>query len=265
MALLSRRSSPSPDEENPYWVSFSDLMSGLLIIFILAAVALIIELTQKSLEWDAVLAAVAQAENDRRSLVEEIEGKLQREGIPVFVDESKSVITIPESALQFEQSRADIPEDARTRSIVTTIGAILLTTIENDPRTQSLDTVFIEGHSDCLPYRGAAFDDNWDLSAKRSNKLWRYWTLTDDNGEAPPAAGLAALKNGDARPLFSVSGYGETRPLPGTRPDGACAPERPELLSQNRRIDLRFTIKAPTEAYLERLRATIQGSQRAED
>jgi len=265
MAHLSRRQSASPDEENPYWVSFSDLMSGLLIIFILAAVALIIELTQKSMEWDAVLAAVAKAENDRRSLVTEIEGKLQREGIPVFVDESKSVITIPESALQFEQSRAEIPNDPHTLSVVTTIGAILLATIENDPRTESLDTVFIEGHSDCLPYRGLAFDDNWDLSAKRSNKLWRYWTISETGDPAPPAAALAALRNGDDRPLFSVSGYGETRPLPGTRPDGLCAPERPELLSRNRRIDLRFTIKAPTEAYLERLRETIQGGQRAEN
>ena len=33
---------------------------------------------------------------------------------------------------------------------------------------------------------------------------------------------MAALENKNGKPLFSVSGYGETRPLPNTRPDGIC-------------------------------------------
>lgn len=48
---MKKRSYTGPrniDEDNPYWVSFSDLMSGLLVIFILASVALIIELTQRT-------------------------------------------------------------------------------------------------------------------------------------------------------------------------------------------------------------------------
>lgn len=32
------------DEENPYWMSFSDIMSALLVIFILASVILILQL-----------------------------------------------------------------------------------------------------------------------------------------------------------------------------------------------------------------------------
>ena len=37
------------DEENPYWMSFSDIMSALLVIFILAAVALMVQLMEKVL------------------------------------------------------------------------------------------------------------------------------------------------------------------------------------------------------------------------
>mgnify|MGYP003667330882 FL=1 len=48
MNRVFARTPSKVDEENPYWMSFSDLMSGLLVIFILAAVALIIELTQKT-------------------------------------------------------------------------------------------------------------------------------------------------------------------------------------------------------------------------
>ncbi len=40
-----RSSSNAPvDEENPYWMSFSDIMSALLVIFILASVILILRL-----------------------------------------------------------------------------------------------------------------------------------------------------------------------------------------------------------------------------
>ena len=33
-----------PDDENPYWISFSDMMAGLLILFVLACLVLILEL-----------------------------------------------------------------------------------------------------------------------------------------------------------------------------------------------------------------------------
>ena len=35
----------SVDEENPYWISFSDIMSGLLILFILVSMTLSLELS----------------------------------------------------------------------------------------------------------------------------------------------------------------------------------------------------------------------------
>ena len=43
---IGRYQSSGADEENPYWISFSDIMSGLLIVFILAALALILELME---------------------------------------------------------------------------------------------------------------------------------------------------------------------------------------------------------------------------
>jgi preprotein translocase subunit YajC len=53
------------DEENPYWISFSDLMSALLVIFILAALALIIELTQKTESIDDSIKELQKGEQVR--------------------------------------------------------------------------------------------------------------------------------------------------------------------------------------------------------
>ena len=58
--MIGRRSRPRPntsaDSENPYWVSFSDIMAGLLVIFILALVTLMIQQTRKTQELsDAII------------------------------------------------------------------------------------------------------------------------------------------------------------------------------------------------------------------
>ena len=266
MAILTRPRTPPPDEENPYWMSFSDLMSGLLIIFILAAIALIIELTEKTAQYDEVLKQVKEAEKARRSIVEEVKNKLTAQGISIIINDSASVIRIPESSLKFEQGKADIPEDDVTQHVVRTTGQVLFQALVDDPRTKYLDTVFVEGHTDCTPYRGWKFDDNWDLSTKRSNALWRFWSegvaYTKDG--LPDTRTLADLTSGSGSPLFSVSGYGETRPLPNTRPNGLCAGDQPELLGQNRRIDLRFTIRAPSQAFLEDELKGIQSAASAE-
>lgn len=266
MVILTRPRTSPPDEENPYWMSFSDLMSGLLIIFILAAIALIIELTEKTAQYDEVLKQVKEAERNRRSIVEEVRDKLTEQGISIIINDSASVIRIPESSLKFEQGKADIPKDDETQRVVRTTGQILFEALADDPRTQYLDTVFVEGHTDCTPYRGWKFDDNWDLSTKRSNALWRFWSegLAYTIAGQPDARTLADLVSGSGSPLFSVSGYGETRPLPNTRPDGRCAGDRPELLGQNRRIDLRFTIRAPSQDSLEDPLKNVQSEARME-
>jgi cell division protein FtsN len=52
--MISRRKrsgyGKSPDSENPYWVTFSDLMAGLLVIFILALVTMMIQQKKKTQE-----------------------------------------------------------------------------------------------------------------------------------------------------------------------------------------------------------------------
>ena len=63
--MLNRTKTPrrkSAESENPYWVSFSDIMAGLLVIFILALLTLMVqqklsEIKLKKLQDDAIVAA----------------------------------------------------------------------------------------------------------------------------------------------------------------------------------------------------------------
>lgn len=229
--LFSRRSN-KVDEENPYWMSFSDLMSGLLVIFILAAVALIIELTQKSEKIDASIEELKKAEQARQNILIDIKEELAKQNIHVEIAENDTVLRIPDSTLSFESAKDTLPQDKQTQQNVRAIGIALHEAITANERWKYLDTVFIEGHtdSDGIWYRGKG---NWGLSTDRAVSIWKLWQT-----EIPVEPSLNELKNFDGKLLFSVSGYADTRRVDLTE-------DTEEQRAKNRRIDIRFTVKKP--------------------
>ncbi|MGB1091993.1 MAG: OmpA/MotB family protein, partial [Oceanobacter sp.] len=212
MRALFRNQSRSVDEENPYWVSFSDLMSALLVVFILAAVALIIELTQKQDQFSQDIQKLKNAEQARRDILHEIRDELAKQNVTVLIADNDTVLRIPESTLSFDSDRDEIPDRPEVKEAVRLIGEVLHNAI-NQPfraeenglkRFEYLDTVFIEGHTDS--WRSYRPKGNWGLSTFRAISLWEYWTESLDVD--PP---MGELKNGYGKILFSVSGYAATR------------------------------------------------------
>ncbi len=66
------------DEENPYWMSFSDIMSALLVIFILASVILILQLMdiqqkleERQVQFEQEIEELKKAEQVRRTILDE--------------------------------------------------------------------------------------------------------------------------------------------------------------------------------------------------
>ena len=239
MKLGSAQQSINIDEENPYWISFSDIMAGLLVVFIMASLALILELiqVQEKLEQTEaeVLEAIrelAQAEQVRRDILYEIKEDLLKQNILVNVSDNDSVLRIPDKQLSFRSNQYNIPSNKNVQAAVIAIGNALHNSITKEKRFQYLDTIFIEGHTDGR--RSARHMGNLGLSTFRAISIWNFWNINLIQQQS-----LANLKNHDGHPLFSVSGYAETRPINFT--------ERTEAeLRQNRRIDIRFTVKRPT-------------------
>jgi len=237
------------DEENPYWISFSDIMAGLLVIFVLAAVALILELTQLKDQVQQDIRDLEKAEEVRRDLLREIEEELNAMNIPVRISDNDTVLRIPEDVLSFEQGLFDIPRDDRSQRIALDIGRVLYTSITKDDRWQFLDTIFVEGHTDVVPFRNREIKGNWGLSTFRAISVWNYW-----NDAMAEGSRLESLNNHVGAKLFSVSGYAETRPVPCSNAsadinDPLLCPLGPldeeESLRKNRRIDIRFTVRRP--------------------
>ena len=239
------------DEENPYWMSFSDIMSALLVIFILASVILILqlmeiqkELEQRQVEFEQELVELKKAEEVRRTILYEAVEALRKRGIKVEVSENQTVLSIPNELLGFETGAYEINPAYQPRA--QEIGQVINEVVSRDNRVEFLDTIFIEGHTDNRPLPGFMGKGNWGLSTFRAISLWQFW------GAALPAEQqLARLKNKDSKPLFSVSGYGETRPAVANQLSE-------EDFKRNRRIDIRFTIRRPDSAQYEQVKERLE-------
>jgi flagellar motor protein MotB len=242
------RLSPKPiriDEENPYWISFSDLMSALLVIFILAVVSLIIELTETQKKIEQNIEQLRNAEQARKDILYEIRDDLAKQNITVVVADNDTVLRIPETTLTFATNSYKISVDKQLRRSVEIIGAILHSTI-NKPfdgtenglmRFEYLDTVFIEGHTDSRASN--RIKGNWGLSSYRAISLWEFW---EEKLSVSPS--FSEMENAFGQKLFSVSGYAASRRL-------QLEEETAEQRTANRRIDIRFTVKRPSIAQLE--------------
>lgn len=225
-----------------YLVSISDLMAGLLFLFVIALVIFAIRLNSAAAHHKLQVERLSDSQEVRDSLLVDLERALLDRGIEVRIDLDQGVLRIPEKIL-FASGRADLGlEGIRALGIVAAELDLILykyaylpSELEEMSNSHTLagrlDAVFIEGHTDILPLvPGAPFVDNWHLSSVRA--INTYKQMVED---------IPRLKNYTNRinqPLFSVSGYADQRPV---------AENYDEIgRSQNRRIDLRFIMATPT-------------------
>lgn len=251
--LRRSRSTGRGETADPYWVSFTDLLTALLFVFILATLAFMAQVGQKQSELtaleadltsridaledqrgaiDAEVGKLSKAEQVRAQVLEEARAELASLGIDVTITGDQSVLSIPSEALGFASGAYDIAPAQQDRAVA--IGQVLNRILSQDDRAAYLDTVFVEGHTDGRPFDGLDGRGNWGLSTFRAISLWQLWI-----DRLPANQSLNAMQNAAGHNLFSVSGYADTRPLMGRAGEAIDAPE-------NRRIDIRITIVRPS-------------------
>lgn len=235
MLILKPRSVPSArkeDGEGSYLASVSDLMIGLLFIFIILVVVLALEQRRQEAELDTVKGAA-----DPRAAVTEVIGQALKDArLDVRVDPASGVISLPSDTLfalgssSLSATAVQAISDARER-LAAVLPCYVASERKNVSRTQcaqnrgwhEIDTIFLEGHTDSVPNTRPG--GNLGLSFDRARAIQQVLL-----GESSP---LASFRNSAAQPIFSYSAYGADRLLPGI--DGTAA--------QNRRVDLRIVLK----------------------
>ena len=244
-----------PESEGSYIASASDLMIGLLFIFIILVVVLALEQRRQQRLIDDQRARVEQqraqviGSGDPLIVVTGAVGEaLQKVHARVQVNPKTGVISLPEAVL-FPRGSAELSASGREvlRSAAAQLETAMPCYVEShrvpercpdNPYGHEIETVFIEGHTDSVPFSGGR-RDNFDLALARARAVDQALVVNTP---------LREFRNKAGQPLFSFSAYADTRPLPGTDPkDGA-----------NRRVDLRIVLSyKPIDELIPALKSTV--------
>ena len=229
------RRSRHQEEEESYFISMADMMVGLLFVFIILLLYFALQFQQKS-------RALSDAGEVRKHILQDLAKRIQRErpDLDVKIDTRTGVLRLPAAVLFGKNDfRLSPSGEAAVGTVARAMTNVLPCYTWPQRRTgcsyrseSVIDAIFVEGHTDGDPLNGSGvITDNMDLSALRATNTFR--AIRDAQN------GLLALRNRDNQPILSVSGYGDTRHVPGNME----ADE--ESKSRDRRIDLRFLMETP--------------------
>ncbi|MBI5591543.1 MAG: OmpA family protein [Deltaproteobacteria bacterium] len=263
------------EDENPFLLSFSDLMASLLAIFIFVLVVTLVELEKRKEELRfskqelienlegiqqaqngivSELSDVVQREHSLSLMLTQIQNDLQKSSIEVIIAESGTVLRIPDQQLHFALGRYDIP--SAYIAPANAIGQALLKSLMRPENRSMLDTVFVEGHTDSVVNNREM--GNWGLSTYRAISLWNFWTESPGHlTEFKTLQTIPLDPTQHPKPLISVSGYADTRSTHGPLDGKGLKDDRPE----DRRIDIRFTLVSSEKKNLENLHENLKEMQ----
>lgn len=270
MSMPSRRH--AADEGEDYFVSMTDLMVGVLFVFIIMLMYFVLQhkgLAEKA-QRDAEHAAKTkqteiqnlEREKARYTDIRKVRDKILREikshldrnfGTTVRIDFDVGIVRLPEDVL-FDSGQATLSAGAQTavkhlaRALMSVLPCYTMgiesSTRKCDDTPAYVEAVFIEGHTDKVALSPSPqLKDNLDLSAIRATNTFR--ALLNENplllSLESPCLSPAVTETGQPcrrAPVLSVSGYGEYRPAKLYEPGE-------EEKAENRRIDLRILMATP--------------------
>ena len=246
------------NHEHGYMASATDLMVGLLFVFIIMVAFLAHQRNTEAEAFAAEAEAYANAHeafrDPRGAVTSAIGEQIQQTLATVRIDPASGVISLPEDVLfDLGSSTLKLGAQAKLLEIADKLNTVLPCFVANQRKTQNcsnnpygheIETIFIEGHTDSRPMlkEGGNTKLSLDRAISVSNALVE-------------GTKLESYRNDQELPLFSYSAYADTRPLKGVDPaDG-----------RNRRVDLRIVLSyRPNDesALLNKLTRRISQQQR---
>jgi flagellar motor protein MotB len=211
-------------EEAGYLASASDLMVGLLFVFII----MVVILSQRVED-----AKVGTKKADPlESAVRTIGKKIQQSGVPVVIDPASGVITLPADTL-FPKGLAELNSGGievlgRAKVALNSILPCYIyserknrSNCPSNPNEVEIETIFIEGHTDSTPLQRGIYT-NWHLGLDRARAVYDVLTV----------GSMQEFKNERSLDVVGISSYADKRPNKDDPKDDA----------KNRRVELRFVL-----------------------
>ncbi|MGV2181310.1 OmpA/MotB family protein [Rhizobium rhizogenes] len=277
------------EEEENYFVSMTDMMVGILFIFIIMLMVFALQFQKQTdisekleksskTQIEEVLKKVeevrlqlhdmrsqindelkdlSQSQKQRTELLTDLKNELKAAGLDVQIDPENGVLRLTENAIRFATDKSNL--DAQASENVRKLAAVLARVL---PKYTSCTQTDVKTTCQQLS-PGAAIDTVFieghtdkqgsDTAAGDS----RNWELSTARAVETYRAitefqtSLRALRNADKKEILSVSGYSSTRPIPGTDLLDNDPQANKQALQKNRRIDMRFVMQVDASDHLK--------------
>ena len=209
----------SDNGENVFWVTMSDLLLGLAVVFLVLFVFAITGFTQNK-----VTEKTMQFE-----ITESIAKQLEQNNIKIDVDKFAGVIKISDLEL-FELNSWELSESGK--SFMSKFVPIYFNTIMKDEKIKSnIAHIVIEGHTDSQAFANAKtpqeqYFKNMDLSLKRASSVAEYIVYSQYKDKQ--------MYEKELFKLLSVEGKGSSVPV---LVNGV------EDFAKSRRVELKISFK----------------------
>lgn len=209
----------SEDDSNVFWVTMSDLLLGLVVVFMVLFVFAITGFTQNKIN----------EQETQYQVTEKIVNELKKNNIDVEADKFSGRIKISDLEL-FELNSWEL--SSKGKLYMAKFVPVYLNTIMGDKKiSDNISQIIIEGHTDSQTFAGAKSEEekyyrNMELSLRRASSVAKYIVYSDFKG-----------KNKYEKQLFkllSVEGKGPSEPV---------IVNGKEDYSKSRRVELKIMFK----------------------
>ena len=172
--MYIKRKSTDSQENNIFWVTMTDLMTALVLVFMMLFFYTYITSFYDKLERTAAQQKAAEA----------LEETLQQKKLSADVDANAGIVKISDLEL-FDLNSYELSQKGK-QYLSSFAPAYLDSLFSNEYLSSHIDKIIIQGHTDSQTYKGTFSDDeqymkNMDLSLKRAYTVANYMTNTPYN------------------------------------------------------------------------------------
>lgn len=206
-------------DENIFWVTMSDLLLGLMVVFLTMFIFAITGFTQQKIN----------EKESQYEATEKIAKELQKNNIKAEADKFSGTIKISDLEL-FELNRWELSE--KGKAYMSKFVPVYLDTIMKDEKIrENISQIIIEGHTDSQAFANSKSEEdkyfkNMDLSLKRASSVAQYIVYSNYKGKSSYEKELFRL--------ISVEGKGPSKPV---------IVNGKEDYAKSRRVELKLTFK----------------------
>lgn len=174
--------------KNDFWIGFSDLMTGLMLVFIVLSLTFmaiakikIDESDKAKIKMENLIKKIEKAkkelEKKQKNIIVVLSKQLSLNNIKVEYDEKKGTITIAQDIL-FERKKPDLNHEGK--AFIKLFATVLDKNIfQNDSYRNLIKYIHIEGYAS----KEGSIEHNFKLSFQRAENVWLYMTNSEINNK----------------------------------------------------------------------------------